>query len=245
MIGKVLPSVCIGMACLESGFGYGTDGSRLMYKHNAVFGQKVGSGKTATLYWTGKFFTSKTSEEYRVGEHTIIQAAFRAYDTLEQCVFNYYELLNTSLYARVKAGVDYGTQMEQIKMCGYMTSSTEVNSVKKIIAEFNLTQYDYNEGHAIPVGIKPETPSKYIVGKVYTLNNDLYVRDAPDGNKVKFEAITLDAKAHAKFDNCGQAILKKGTKVTCKEVNALETSTWMRIPSGWVCACNKKNTYIL
>ena len=33
-LGKVLPSVCIGMACVESGFGYGTDGSRLMYKHN-------------------------------------------------------------------------------------------------------------------------------------------------------------------------------------------------------------------
>ena len=95
-LGKVLPSVCIGMACIESGFGYGTDGSRLMYKHNAVLGQKVGTGRTATKYWSKKFFTAKTNEEYTVGVLTVLNAAaFRSYDSLEQCIFNYYELLNT------------------------------------------------------------------------------------------------------------------------------------------------------
>ena len=137
-LGKVLPSVCIGMACVES--AYGT--SKIMRQHNAYFGQKVGSGKTATKYWSGKFFTSRTSEEYTVGSHTIIKAAFRAYDSMKQSVFNYYELLNTNLYARVKAGVDYRTQMQQIKACGYMTSSTEVNSVINLIQKYNLTRFD-------------------------------------------------------------------------------------------------------
>lgn len=137
-LGKVRPSVCIGMACLES--GYGT--SRIMAQHNAYFGQKVGTGKTATKYWGGKFFTSRTSEEYTVGTHTVIKAAFRAYDSAEQSVFNYYELLNTSLYKRVTADADYKTQMQQIKACGYMTSSTEVNSVIKIIEAYGLTKYD-------------------------------------------------------------------------------------------------------
>jgi len=139
-LGKVLPSVCIGMACIES--AYGT--SKIMRNHNAYFGQKVGSGKTATKYWSGKFFTSKTSEEYTVGSHTIIKAAFRAYDSMKQSVFNYYELLNTNLYARVKAGVDYRIQMQQIKACGYMTSSTEVNSVINLIQKYNLTRFDGN-----------------------------------------------------------------------------------------------------
>ncbi len=137
-LGKVLPSVCIGMACIES--AYGT--SKIMRQHNAYFGQKVGSGKTATKYWSGAFFASKTSEEYEVGTHTIIKAAFRAYDSMEQSVFNYYELLNTSLYSRVKSGVDYRTQMQQIKECGYMTSSTEVNSVINVIHKYNLTRFD-------------------------------------------------------------------------------------------------------
>lgn len=136
-IGKVRPSVCIGMACVES--AYGTAGS---CRCHSYLGQKVGTGKTATKYWGGKFFTSKTKEEYTVGSHTVIKAAFRSYDSMEQCVFNYYELLNTKLYDRVKAEANYKTQMQQIKASGYMTSSTEVNSVIKLIERYNLTKYD-------------------------------------------------------------------------------------------------------
>ncbi len=137
-LGKVKPSVCIGMACVESGYG----GSKLMYSHHSVLGQKVGTGRTAKKYWSGKFFTSKTKEEYTVGVHTVITSAFRAYDDLRQCIFNYYELLNTSLYKKVKADADYRTQMRQIKECEYMTSSTEVNSVLSCIKKYNLTKYD-------------------------------------------------------------------------------------------------------
>lgn len=137
-LGKVKPSVCIGMACIES--AYGT--SQIMKKHNAYFGQKVGTGKTAVKYWSMKFFTSSTKEEYTLGQHTTIRAAFRAYDSAEQSVFNYYELLNTSLYSKVLATSDYREQMQQIKACGYMTSSTEVNSVITIIEKYGLTKYD-------------------------------------------------------------------------------------------------------
>ena len=122
------------MAIVESNCGQ----SNIMKKNNALLGQKVGTGKTAKKYWSGKFFVSRTKEEYTVGTHTIIESAFRAYDSVEQCVFNYYELLNTSLYKKVVSNVDYKTQMQQIKDCGYMTSSTEVNSVISIIEKYNL-----------------------------------------------------------------------------------------------------------
>ena len=136
-LGKVLPSVCIGMACVES--AYGTAGSA---KFNSFMGQKVGTGKTATKYWNGGFFTSQTKEEYAVGTHTVIKAAFRAYESMQQCVMNYYELLNTNLYKGVQSGASPAMQMTQIKACGYMTSSTEVSSVLKIIEKYDLTQYD-------------------------------------------------------------------------------------------------------
>lgn len=144
-LGKILPSVTIGMACVEC--GYGTAGS---CKHHSYLGHKVGSGRTATRYWGGKFFTSKTGEEYEIGVHTTINAAFRAFDSMEQCVFNFYELLNTNIYRDVQAGADYKTQMRQIKDCGYMTSSTEVNSVIKIIEKYDLTQYDTPHATSIP-----------------------------------------------------------------------------------------------
>lgn len=145
-LGKVKPSVCIGMACVESGAGT----SKLMSKHNALWGQKVGTGKTATKHWGGKFFVAKTKEEYTVGQHTVIKDAFRSYDSVLQGALNYYELLNTSLYKKVLADSDYESQMRQIKECGYMTSSTEVNSVLKYIRDYNLTQYDNVTGEASP-----------------------------------------------------------------------------------------------
>lgn len=68
-------------------------------------------------------------------------------------------------------------------------------------------------------------------GKDYTLNTDLYVRTGP-GKKYsikKRSQLTEDGKKHsAKGTN---AILLKGTVVTCLEVKG----NWMRIPSGWVC----------
>ena len=141
LLGKVKPSVCIGMACCEC--GYGTAGST---KYHSYLGQKVGTGKTATKYWPGTFFTAKTKEEYTVGQHSVIVDAFRSYPDMQTCVLNYYELLNTGLYSRVTADADYRTQMKQIKACGYMTSSTEVNTVITIIEKYNLTKYDFNSG---------------------------------------------------------------------------------------------------
>lgn len=168
-LGKVKPSVCIGMACIES--AYGT--SPIMKKHNAYFGQKVGTGKTAVKYWSMKFFTSSTKEEYTLGQHTTIRAAFRAYDSAEQSVFNYYELLNTSLYAKVLATSDYREQMQQIKACGYMTSSTEVNSVITIIEKYGLTKYD-------------------VMDNPYTLTTDI-IKRGDRGDSVKWLQFKLNA----------------------------------------------------
>ena len=154
-LGKVRPSVCIGMACIESGYGL----SNIMASHHAYLGQKVGTGKTATKYWQGASYNAKTKEEYTVGTLTDIRANFRAYPTDEMCIFNYYELLNTSLYARVQAGASYRTQMAQIKQVGYMTSSKEVNSVIAVIEKHNLTQFDFDGVPATPA----KNPYKLVI----------------------------------------------------------------------------------
>ena len=233
-LGKVLPSVCIGMAIVESGAGT----SKVMRNHNAILGQKVGSGKTATKYWDKTFFNARTSEEYTIGVHTPIKDNFRSYRSLEQCIFNYYELLNSSVYKKVLAGVDYKTQMMQIKKCGYMTSSTEVDTVINRINKYDLTKYDTGT----PV-VQAQEP--YVVGKVYTTTSDLNIREQPFGTKMKFECITQNAKEHAFFDDYGNAILKKGTRVTCKAISKQTASIWILIPSGWICAKNSKGVYII
>ena len=84
------------------------------------------------------------------------------------------------------------------------------------------------------------TLSPYQIGKTYTLQSDMYVRQTPNGAKVKFDSLTQDGKKNGKYDNEGNAILKKGTRVTCKAMS----ENWMKIPSGWVCAYNSTKTYI-
>lgn len=203
-LGKVKPSVCIGMACVES--AWGTAGS---CKYHSYLGHKVGTGKTATKYWGGRFFVSKTQEEYTVGVHTTIKAAaFRTFDSMEQCVFNFYELMNTKLYAKVLSEADYRIQMRQIKACGYMTSSTEVNSVLSIIEKYDLTQYD-NEADNIG-------NVKYEKGRNYELQANMNVRKEPNGEKI--------------------ALLSKGTVITCRDVQTdCKGNTWVKCPSGWIC----------
>lgn len=135
-IGKILPSVAVGMACVEC--AYGTAGS---CEYHSYFGFKVGTGKTATTYWDGTYKTWKTAEETANG-HISIKSAFRTYKSMQQCCDNFYELLNTALYKGVQHGSDYRIQMQQIKAAGYMTSSTEVNTVIKIIEKYGLTDLD-------------------------------------------------------------------------------------------------------
>ena len=198
-IGKILPSVCIAMAIVESNCGQ----SNIMKKNNALLGQKVGTGKTAKKYWSGKFFVSRTKEEYTVGTHTIIKSAFRAYDSVEQCVFNYYELLNTSLYKKVASNVDYKTQMQQIKDCGYMTSSTEVNSVISLIEKYNLTIYDIKNDSENSIEKEMNNATVYTVEK----NDTLW------GIASKYYGYGIKWRIIYDYNNLSSTILRVGQKL--------------------------------
>ena len=198
-IGKILPSICIAMAIVESNCGH----SNIMKKNNALLGQKVGTGKTEKKYWSGKFFVSRTKEEYTVGTHTIIKSAFRAYDSIEQCVFNYYELLNTSLYKKVASNVDYKTQMQQIKDCGYMTSSTEVNSVISIIEKYNLTIYDTKNDSENSIEKEINSATVYTVKK----NDTLW------GIASKYYGYGIKWRIIYDYNNLSSTILRVGQKL--------------------------------
>ena len=150
-LGKVKPSVCIAMMIVESATG---TSKYAQPPYNSYLGQKRGTGKTATKYWNGKSFSARTQECYdqNSGKLTTIKDTFRCYDSVEQCIFNYYELLNTSLYKGVTDCAPWD-QIQQIKNCGYFTSTTEVNTVRTLIKQYELErfdtmEYESNEGTA-------------------------------------------------------------------------------------------------
>ena len=75
-----------------------------------------------------------------------------------------------------------------------------------------------------------------MVGKVYTVrvSSALNVRKGPGKNYalVGYKNLTADGKKHAYKSGA----LKNGTRVTCMAVQVMDNTTWIQIPSGWICA---------
>lgn len=140
--GRVLPSVCIAQACCES--AYGT--SSKMIKANAVFGIKVGKSKTHFgTAWKDKAYSTKTKECYDGKTYTNITDLFRAYDSLDDAVEDYYDMLGAcSRYKACIGEKDPRKCITAIKNGGYATSPTYITTIMSIINSHNLTKYDSN-----------------------------------------------------------------------------------------------------
>ena len=67
-LGKVYPSICIAMACVES--GYGT--SSIMRKYNAFLGQKVGTVKVHLALFVNDILTAGNAND--IGHKNVVRA---------------------------------------------------------------------------------------------------------------------------------------------------------------------------
>lgn len=230
-------STAIAQVLRESSGKY--DGlSLLAYKYHNYHGLKCGddwlkAGKPSV--------NMKTGEEYVVGKITRINDWFRVFPDMDAGIKGYYEFIQYPRYRKAREASTPEEYINELVAAKYCTSSTYIRNSKKtgildLIDKYNLRQYD---GGTIP----QTTPQagQYIPGKVYTLQSDMYVRQSPNGAKIKFDSLTEDGKKNGKYDEQGNAILKKGTRVTCKGMK----DNWMQIPSGWVCAYNSKTVYII
>ena len=86
-------------------------------------------------------------------------------------------------------------------------------------------------------------PLTYSIGETYTIRVDhLHVRYSVWGQIKGYAQLTADGMKHAYSDGC----LKKGTTVTVKDVKKDDAgATWVRIPSGWICAITSKGDIYL
>lgn len=85
--------------------------------------------------------------------------------------------------------------------------------------------------------------SSYVVGRTYRTQVDhLHVRFSVWGQIKGYAQLSMDGMKHAYSDGS----LKKGTAVTVKEIKRdTSGSTWVRIPSGWICAITAKGEIYL
>lgn len=158
---KVLPSITIGQAILESGWGK----SYLATEGKNLFGIKVGD-------WRGEIISLPT-KEYIKGQWITVNANFRKYRNYGESIKDHSELLNKSWYSQVIQAKDYKAQAKALQSCGYATDPNYANLLIQIIEENNLQQYDKVTTESVGVKSYKET------GKAIVLVEQLNIRNEP------------------------------------------------------------------
>lgn len=129
----LFPSVVIAQAICESGWGQST----IMMKANAVFGIK------ATQSWKGKVYNAQTKECYDGATYTNINACFRAYNSLEESISDYFDLITKSeRYAKAVNSESPNACITAIKEGGYATDPKYIKTIMTIINSNDLKKYD-------------------------------------------------------------------------------------------------------
>lgn len=127
---KVISAI-VAQIINESGWGKST----LAAQYHNYNGMKCGTG------WTGGRVSMPTQEWAR-GGYITITADFRAYDSMEEGIKGYLDLLDQPRYADLKGVTDPREFLERIRADGYATSPTYVDDIYALIAQNDLTQYD-------------------------------------------------------------------------------------------------------
>lgn len=137
---KLFPSVAIAQAIHESGWGT----SKRMVAANALFGVKVGnSAYKFGKAWKGAAYKTGTTEYYDGKTATKIVDYFRQYDTVEDSICDYMDMLCHC--NRYKKALNCSTPKQSIEAIiagGYATGPAYVAAIMNLINIYNLTQYD-------------------------------------------------------------------------------------------------------
>ena len=224
-----VPSAIIAQACLESMKSSGWSG--LASTCYNFWGMK----------WAKKYGCDykeyKTSEQRADGTYYTVVSKFCKFPTIEGeggGIDGYFKFIELNpRYKKVMQCKDFVSYATEIKNAGWATSIKYTQNIINKVLSLNLQRFD-----------NMVTTGTYVVGNTYTTQQDLNIRTEPGGDKVPFEKLTDNAKEHAFIGTSGEGILKRGTKVTVKDIKTTSTCTWLQIPSGWICGKNSKSIYV-
>lgn len=228
-----VPSAIIAQACLESMKSTGWSG--LASTCFNFWGMK----------WNKKYGCDykeyKTSEQRANGSYYTTTARFNKYPTIEGPgggIDGYFVFIEMNpRYKKVMQCRDFVSYATEIKAAGWATSLKYAENIINKVLSLNLQRFD--------LMTESSGPGQWQVGRVYTTQQDLNVRCEPGGDKKPYEALSPNAKEHAFIGTSGEGILKRGTRVTVTDIKVIGQTTWLQIPSGWICGKNSKNIFVL
>jgi flagellum-specific peptidoglycan hydrolase FlgJ len=123
---------CICQAACESNYGTST----LMKNANAYFGIKASASWVKAAKYGGLVYNAGTKECYDGKTYTNITACFRAYNSMEDSVNDYFDLMETSRYKKSLTTSTVNECITIIKNSGYATSPTYINTINTIYKNY-------------------------------------------------------------------------------------------------------------
>ena len=161
-------------------------------------------------------------------------AVYRVYYSMEQGCEGYFQFLQYPRYRSLKNCVTDIDYLNRIGPCGWNGNKGYGDRCIKHLSDVYAAL-----GQTMPA------LQQWQIGKTYTTQQDLNVRKEPNGELLDMSALTANAKKHAFIGPNGNAILKRGTRVTVKDIMTVGSTVWLQIPSGWICGKNSKNIYVI
>lgn len=192
---RILPSVTIAQAILESGWGK----SELAKNAHNLFGIKTSKD------WTGKTYAKKTKEQKPTGEIYEIVADFRAYDSYADSILDHDKFFVSTPwreknYAPVLNAKEYKSQAKALQACGYATSLDYSKQLINLIERLNLQQYDKEVKTYVERDItKPSEWAEEELKQAVELN----ITDGtnPGANATKEQTAAMVVRSHKKLDS--------------------------------------------
>lgn len=131
-----------------------------------------------------------------------------------------------------------------ISQSGYKSTRFWTSTVKKGYALSGYVFQGFIYNPAVTSTTVSTTTTDYKIGGTYTLKANMKVRTGAGTNyrQKKTSELTADGRKHAQSGT--YAVLKNGTLVTCQKVVKSGSDTWLKIPSGYVCAKKGSTVYI-
>lgn len=167
--GKILPSVVIAQAILESDWGK----SGLALQANNLFGIKGD--------YNGQHVTMPT-REYVSGKWTEIQANFRKYPSFKESISDHADLFLNGVswdhdhYRNIIGEKDYKTAVEYLYQDGYATDPGYAKKLTDLIEQYHLDHYDVEEQLSKPRPKPSASAIRPYPGHVFKLTNP-YTKD--------------------------------------------------------------------